>query len=150
MLLCSGLQALLTKKAKPLSTTTSILLAQKTILMSFTVENWSESYVHMPSVFNPEDFYKTETPILIFDKDSSGNEESITLGYNLNSVWQSDSLIQDQYRSALDYRGVHSFLLGIGFASGQAHQILYPNPASSRELDPQVLAIWQTLRHLQG
>ena len=83
MLLCSGLQALLTKKAKPLSTTISILLAQKTILMSFTVENWSESYVHMPSVFNPEDFYKTETPILIFDKDSSGNEESITLDITL-------------------------------------------------------------------
>ena len=90
--------------------------------------------------FQPRRFYKTETPILIFDKDSSGNEESITLGYNLNSVWQSDSLIQDQYRSALDYRGVHSFLLGIGFASGQAHQILYPNPASSRELDPSSLS----------
>ena len=103
---------------------------------SFTASKWQESYVHMPSAYNPEDFYKTEAPIITFDNDTSGNEDSITLGYNLTTVWTSDSLIQAQYRNASDYRGMHLFLTALGFSSAEAHTILVPKPEASRDRDP--------------
>lgn len=105
---------------------------------SFDAAKWSESFVHMPSTYNTEDFYKNETPILIFDNDTSGNELSTTLGYNFTTVWANDTLIQNQYRTATDYRGIHLFLTAIGFTNNQAHTILTPKPEASRDLDPAI------------
>lgn len=105
---------------------------------TFDAAKWEESFVHMPSDYNPEDFYKSETPILTFDNDTSGNEDSTTLGYNFTTLWANDALIQAQYRNATDYRGIHLFLTAIGFTSNQAHTILTPKAEASRDLDPAV------------
>ncbi len=103
---------------------------------TFTADKWQESYVHMASTYNPEDFYKTEAPILVFDNDTSGVQDSTTLGYNLTTVWNTDVLIQNQYRTAADYRGAHLLLTALGFSSNQAHTILTPKPEASRDRDP--------------
>jgi hypothetical protein len=105
---------------------------------AFNAAKWSESFVHMPSTYNAEDFFKNEIPILIFDNDTSGNELSTTLGYNFTTLWANDTLIQNQYRNATDYRGVHLFLTAIGFTGNQAHTILTPKPEASRNLDPAI------------
>lgn len=106
--------------------------------VTFDANKWQESYVHMPSAYNPEDFYKLEAPILTFDNDASGSESSTTLGYNLSTVWSTDALIQAQYRNATDYRGLHLFLTALGFSSANAHTILTPRPEASRDRDPSV------------
>jgi hypothetical protein len=107
---------------------------------SFDANKWQESFVHMASDYNTEDFYKNEAPILTFDNDTSGSEDSTTLGYNFSTVWGSDALIQEQYRYATDYLGLHLFLTGLGFTSAQAHTILTPKAEADRELDPSVSA----------
>lgn len=103
---------------------------------TFNADKWEESYVHMASTYNPEDFFKTEAPILVFDNDTSGVQDSTTLGYNLTTVWNTDVLIQNQYRTAADYRGAHLLLTALGFSSNQAHTILTPKPEASRDRDP--------------
>ncbi len=103
---------------------------------TFDANKWDESFVHMPSDYNAEDFYKNESPILIFDNDTSGSEDSTTLGYNFSTLWTSNALIQEQYRSATDYLGLHLFLTALGFTSAQAHTLLIPQAEANRELDP--------------
>lgn len=103
---------------------------------AFDANKWSESYVHMASTYNPEDFYKNESPILIFDDDTAGTENSTTLGYDFTTLWGSNTLIQNQYRAATDYRALHLFLTALGFTSAQAHTILTPQPGASRDLNP--------------
>jgi hypothetical protein len=103
---------------------------------SFDVSKWDETYVHMASEYNPEDFYKNDIPILTFDNDTSASETSTTLGYDLNTVWTADSLISGQYRSGTDYRGMHLFLTALGFTSDQAHAILVPRAPASRDRNP--------------
>jgi hypothetical protein len=105
---------------------------------NFDTEKWDESFVHTSSSFNPEDFWKNTTPILIFDNDTSSSQDSTTLGYNLTTVWNTDALIQAQYRSATDYRGCHLLLTALGFSSAQAHTILTPQPNASRNRNPSV------------
>jgi len=107
---------------------------------TFDANKWQESFVHMASDYNTEDFYKNESPILIFDNDTSGTEDSTNLGYNFSTLWGSNTLIQEQYRSATDYLGLHLLLTGLGFTSAQAHTILTPQPEADRELDPSVSA----------
>jgi hypothetical protein len=97
---------------------------------------WQESYVHMLSSFNPEDFYKNEAPTLTFDNDTDGAQDSINLGYNFSTVWGTDTALQTQYRTGTDYRSLHLFLVTLGFSSGQAHTILTPRPEAARELNP--------------
>lgn len=103
---------------------------------TFDPSKWSESYVHMPTDFNPEDFYKNEADIIVFDNDTSGNEDSTTLGYNLSTVWTTDSLIAGQYQRSTDYLALHLFLYGLGFSTAQATELLIPKPEADRELDP--------------
>ena len=103
---------------------------------NFDAAKWQESFVHMPSDYNTEDFYKNEVPIVTFDNDTAITEESTTLGYNLTTVWTTDSLIQAQYRAGADYKALHLLLTALGFTSNQAHAILVPKPAASRERDP--------------
>ena len=103
---------------------------------AFDSSKWDESFVHMASGYNPEDFYKTEIPILVFDNDTSGSQNSTTLGYNLSTVWTTDAAIQAQYRSAADYRGLHLFLTALGFTAAQADTILVPKALASRDRNP--------------
>jgi len=88
--------------------------------------------------YYPPDFFKNVTPIIIFDNDTSGIEQSVNLGYNLTTVWSTDPLIINQYRSATDYRGCQLFLIAMGFTQSQADQILTPLPLGSRDLDPAI------------
>jgi len=106
----------------------------------FDSDKWQESFVHMESSFNPEDFYKNEAPIITFDDDTDGSDASTNLGYNLATVWSTNALIRNQYRAASDYRALHLLLVALGFSSAQAHTILTPQPEADRELDPSVSA----------
>jgi hypothetical protein len=108
--------------------------------ISFDVNKWDEAFVHMASDYNPEDFYKNEIPVITFDNDTASSEDSTTLGYNLSTAWTSDSLISNQYRVATDYRGIHLFLTALGFTSNQAHNILVPQGAATRDRDPSLSA----------
>lgn len=103
---------------------------------TFDSTKWDESYVHMSSDYNPEDFYQADVPVIVFDNDTDSAEASATLGYNLSTAWTSDSLIRDQLRAASDYRGLHLLLTALGFTSEQAHTILAPKPFASRDRDP--------------
>lgn len=105
----------------------------------FDAAKWDESYVHMSSEYNPEDFYKNEGPILVFDNDTSNLQESLTLGYNLSGDWTTDAtlaLVRPQYQEATDYKGLHLFLTSLGFSSAQAHTILRPQAPVNRDRDP--------------
>ena len=103
---------------------------------TFDVYKWDESFVHMPTDYHPEDWQATEAPILVFDNDTSGTEVSATLGYDFTTLWSTDPQIQNQYRNAADYRGVHLFLVALGLTSAQADEVLAPRPAGGRDLDP--------------
>jgi microcystin-dependent protein len=103
---------------------------------SFIPTKWEESYVHMEEGYNAGDYWKNSQPTIIFDNDTDGTDSSITCGYNLGTVWSSDVAVQRQYRAASDYKGVHSFLVSIGFSSSDAHTILLPKASSDRQRDP--------------
>jgi microcystin-dependent protein len=90
----------------------------------------------MGESFNPEDYWKNTQPSVIFDNDTDGNDNTQTCGYNLSTVWSTDAKVQAQYRTATDYRGVHGFLVALGFGAADAHIILLPRIASTRERDP--------------
>lgn len=97
---------------------------------------WLETYVHMPSDFNPEDVISNEAPILILDTDTSDSDTSTTLGINWTTVWTSAGPIRDQYRTGTDYLGLYGFLRALGFTDSQAHTALLPKAANARQLDP--------------
>lgn len=103
---------------------------------SFTAANWQEIFVHMEEAFKPEDYWKNAQPAIVFDNDSDSGDNTTTCGYNLSTVWNTDAKIQAQYRTATDYRGVHSLLTSLGFSAGDAHTLLLPRLSSSRERDP--------------
>ena len=103
---------------------------------AFDVQKWSESYVHMGNDYNAEDYFKNAQPPVYFDNDTDGAEDSLTLGYNLETVWSTDPLIQNQYRTATDYLGLHSLLLGLGFTAADAHTILLPRETATRDRNP--------------
>ena len=102
----------------------------------FTVARWEEIYVHMEDSYAPEDYWKSAQPTITFDNDTDSNDSSATCGYNLNTVWSTDVAVQKQYRSGSDYRGLHLFLVGLGFSSSDAHTILLPRAFNDRERNP--------------
>jgi hypothetical protein len=103
---------------------------------SFNDDEWEEAYVHMDEGYNNEDFLPNAQPEIIFDNDTSGVDASTTLGYNLSTVWSTDSEIISQYRTATDYLGLHSFLTSIGFSAADAHTILLPKTIANRDRNP--------------
>ena len=103
---------------------------------TFTSSNWGEIYVHMAESYKPEDFWKNAQPAILFDNDSDSNDNTLTCGYDLATAWVTDSKIQSQYRTATDYRGLHSLLTSLGFSSANAHTILLPRTSTSRERNP--------------
>lgn len=97
---------------------------------------WGETYVHMPSDFNPEDYFANESPSLIIDTDTAETEDSTTLGINWTTIWTSSGSVRDQYRSGSDYLGAFAFLSALGFSATAAHNALVPQVQSGRERDP--------------
>lgn len=83
---------------------------------SFLANNFEENYVHMQNNYNPEDFFKNTQPVLIFDHDEDQAEASATLGWEFDasdsaSVWTNtvktkNKIVQGQFKSATDYRGL--------------------------------------------
>ena len=100
------------------------------------VSKWAEAFVHMPEAYNAEDYFKNAQPSIYFDNDTDGTEDSLTLGYDWDTVWNTDARIQGQYRTATDYQGMHSFLVSLGFSNADAHTILLPRPAATRDRNP--------------
>ena len=78
----------------------------------FVASDWDEAYVHMDEQFNPEGYFLNAKPIIIFNKDTSGDENSTTLGNAL-----SDPLINAQIVSAVDYQGLKYYLVNIGVSN---------------------------------
>jgi hypothetical protein len=97
---------------------------------------WGETFVHMPSDFNPEDSISQEAPILVLDTDTSDVDDSTTLGINWTTIWTSAGPVRDQYRTATDYLGGYAFLRALGFTDAAAHAALVPQAAGSRDRDP--------------
>lgn len=97
---------------------------------------WGETYVHMPSDFNPEDSVNQEAPIIVLDTDTSDADNSTTLGITWATAWSSDVAIRNQYRTGTDYLGVYAFLRALGFSDAAAHAALVPHDAGNRDRDP--------------
>jgi hypothetical protein len=97
---------------------------------------WGETFVHMPSDFNPEDSVNQESPILVLDTDTSDVDDSTTLGINWATIWTSAGPVRDQYRTATDYLGGYAFLRALGFTDAAAHAALVPRTATTRDRDP--------------
>lgn len=97
---------------------------------------WGETFVHMPSDFNPEDSVTQEAPIITIDSDTSDVDDSTTLGINWATAWTDAGPIRNQYRTGTDYLGAYAFLLALGFTDAAAHAALVPQVAVSRDRDP--------------
>jgi hypothetical protein len=97
---------------------------------------WSETFVHMPSDFNPEDSINQESPIIVLDTDTSDVDSSTTLGIDWSTAWTSAGPIRDQYRTSSDYLGLYALLRALGFTDSDAHTVLRPRPADQRDRDP--------------
>lgn len=97
---------------------------------------WGETFVHMPSDYNPEDSLRNEAPILVLDTDTDANDNTATCGINFSTIWTAAGSVRDQYRSGTDYLGVHALLVALGFSAADAHTALVPRIADARDLDP--------------
>ncbi len=97
----------------------------------WTPDGWSETYVHMEEEYAPEGYYSNAQPIITFNKDTAQDEDSLLLGNAL-----SDTLVQAQLRSAVDYQGLFYLLLNLGYTRSQAYTFL--NPQSSNSVDSDV------------
>jgi len=106
--------------------------------VAFDESKWSQSYVHMASDYNAYDFFLNTSPVIFFNNDTDGDQETLTCGYNLTTCWTLDPAIEAQYTTATDYRGVFQFLVGIGFSEAEVAEILVPVPTADRELNPAV------------
>lgn len=105
---------------------------------------WGETFVHMPSDFNPEDSVTQEAPIITLDTDTSDADDSTTLGINWATAWTAAGPIRDQYHTATDYLGCYAFLRALGFTDAAAHAALVPQAAANRERDPSSSAAFPT------
>lgn len=103
---------------------------------SFTVSRWEEIYVHMEDDYAPEDYWKNSQPVVLFDSDTDSSDLTASCGYNKATVWSTDAAVKKQYRSAGDYRAIHSFLTELGFSANDAHTILLPRAITDRERNP--------------
>ncbi len=93
-------------------------------------DGWSETYVHMEEEYAPEGYFSNAQPIITFNKDTAEAEDSLLLGNAL-----SDTLVQAQLRSAVDYQGLFYLLLNLGYTRSQAYAFLDPQPADSADSD---------------
>lgn len=112
------------------------MCVKETTSSVFLESEWQESFVHMEEDYRNEDFLPNAQPEITFDNDIDGSDTSTTCGYDLATVWSTDPLIINQYRTATDYLGIHSFLVSIGFSESNAHTILLPRAANDRDRNP--------------
>jgi len=98
--------------------------------------SWGETFVHMPSDYNPEDLQRNESPILVLDTDLDNKPETQDCGINFETAWTAAGEIRSQYRSGSDYLGIHAFLVALGFTSAAAHAALVPQSPSERDRIP--------------
>ena len=97
---------------------------------------WQETYVHMESTFAPEDNLKNEAPIIIFDTDTDGAEDTTTCGIAWSTVWTSSAAIYNQYRTGTDYLGAFLLLTALGYNATTAHAALVPRLEAARSRNP--------------
>lgn len=97
---------------------------------------WQETFVHMESSYAPEDNLKNEAPILIFDTDTDGADDTTTCGINWSTVWTTSAAVYDQYRTGTDYLGAFLLLTALGYSATNAHAALIPRVEASRERNP--------------
>lgn len=97
---------------------------------------WQETMVHMESSFAPEDNFKNEAPVLVFDTDTDGAEATTTCGINWSTAWTSAPEVYTQYRTGTDYLGIHLLLVALGYGSNDAHAALIPRAADARSRNP--------------
>ena len=97
---------------------------------------WQETYVHMESSYAPEDNIRNESPILVFDTDTDGSETTTTCGINWSTAWTASATVYGQYRTGVDYLGVHLLLTALGYSSNDAHSALIPRSEESRDRNP--------------
>jgi len=97
---------------------------------------WQETLVHMESSFAPEDNYKNESPILVFDTDTDGQETSTTCGINWSTAWTSNAVIYGPYRTGTDYLGAFLLLTALGYQASDAHAALIPRSSATRNRNP--------------
>ena len=92
-------------------------------------DNFQEHYVHQQSDYNAEDFFKNVQPAIIFDNDTDGAEDSVNLGWILdssaaNNVWNTATTgfnaesVERQYTTATDYRGLQQVLTAFAINGG--------------------------------
>ena len=117
------------------------------------LDNFSENFAHMEEGYDAEDFFKNVQPVIVFDNDTDGDEDTDDCGFildatNANSCWRlapnfggnaneiNAALVQGQYRFATDYLGLHQFLVDTGNYGNAAavHTFLLPQPAADRNL----------------
>ena len=105
---------------------------------TFEFSKWDENYVHMQESYRPEDFYKNAQPLVLFDDDTDQHENTSTCGwFEPGRNWDDNADLQNQYRTATDYKGIHSFFVSLGFSSSEAHTLLLPKPPAERERNPE-------------
>ena len=92
---------------------------------------WLETFVHTEESYNSEDPITQEARQIVIDTDNDTDGASTTLGITWSTVWADYS-----YRSSTDYKGMHAFLVALGFTDAQAHAALVPQSADDRLLDP--------------
>ena len=80
----------------------------------------------MEEGYAPGGFFKSKQPILIFDNDTDGFENSTTLGNTLSDV-------NNQLRSGTDYVGVQELLRGLGVGAGDTNNLLQPVSSTGDE-----------------
>lgn len=97
---------------------------------------WQETMVHMESSFAPEDNFKNEAPVLVFDIDTDGAETTTTCGIDWSTAWTSSAAVFNQYRTGVDYLGAHLLLVALGYSSSDAHAALIPRLSSARNRNP--------------
>lgn len=93
-------------------------------------DGWSETYVHMEEEYAPEGYFSNAQPIITFNKDTAQDEDSLLLGNAL-----SDTLVQAQLRSGVDYQGLFYLLLNLGYTRSQAYTFLDPQASDSVDAD---------------
>jgi len=102
---------------------------------------WQETFVHMESTFAPEDNLKNEAPIIIFDIDTDGAEDTTTCGITWSTVWTSSTpafnlKIQSQYQTGTDYLGAFLLLTAMGYSASTANAALVPRLEAARSRNP--------------
>jgi len=97
---------------------------------------WQETFVHQESTYAPEDNLKNEAPILIFDTDTDGAQETTTCGIDWSTAWTASASIYAPYRTGTDYLGAFLLLSALGYGSSDAHAALVPRAEASRSRNP--------------